>query len=320
MTTTQKEQLRIALEEYIAKHNLSQNDFVKQSGINVAYISAIMQGSDKVGNSIIKDKWYNMIAEAIDFKLKKDYWKPRETDQLLRILATLEDARKHGSTNVIIGETGSGKSYACELFQKRYRSDVFIIKLGASDKIGDVLDKTIRALKMPVRSNMKLTGSYQTSSKSSKIRRIIEFLHKMKMEGFYPTVIWDESEYMNLATLCAIKEFYDELRRVAALILIGTDQLTEKLEKLKTKNKPGMPQFYSRIKFGIRELNPIDRKFTLFLDEIKDREVKDLVKKNCENYREVHDLLVPALREADRLNIPLSAELIRKHFGFIFQA
>lgn len=315
MNAVQKEQLREALKAYLKEHNISQNKFSEMCGINVSYVSNILNGNEKIGNTPIADKYYNIIAEQINFQLKKEYWKPKETDQLLRILATLEDARKYGSTNVIIGETGCGKSFACDLFQKQYPQDVFIIKLGESDKIGDVLDKTIEALKMPVRSNMLFKGSSQSNSKSCKIRRIIEYLQKMKLDGFHPTVIWDESEYMNLATLCAIKEFYDALRKVAALILIGTDQLLDKLEKLKVKNKPGMPQFYSRIKFGIRKLKPIDRRFKIFLDDINDKAIKDFVKLECENYREVHDLLMPAMREADRLEIPLSVELIKNHFG-----
>ena len=310
-----KELIRESLEKYLETHGMSQNEFSKHSGVNVGYISNIRQGKSHLGKSEIDDKWYRQIAEAIGLSLNKEYWTIKQTDQLLRILATLEDARKFGSTNVIIGETGCGKSYACDLFQKQYPQDVFIIKLGESDKIGDVLDKTIEALKMPVRPNVKLEGSSQTASKSNKIRRIIQYLQKLKHDGYSPTVIWDESEYMNIATLCAVKEFYDHLRQVCALILIGTDQLTEKLEKLKLKNKPGMPQFYSRIKFGIRELKPIDRKFSAFLDDISDRSVKAFIKDNCDNYREVHDLLVPVMREADRLDLPLSVDLIKQTFG-----
>lgn len=314
-----KDGIKEALEAFLVQQDMTQNVFSEKAGVNGRYMKGVRDGShtyDSKGvETPIMDKWYYKIADYIGFKVNKNYWEPKATDQFLRILATLEDARKFGSTNVIIGQTGCGKSYACDLFQKKYRQDVFIIKLGESDKIGDVLDKTIEALKMPTRASMKLEGSGQSASKSNKIKRIIEYLQKLKLDGFSPLVIWDESEYMNIATLCAIKEFYDTLRQVAGLVLIGTDQLTEKLERLKRANKPGMPQFYSRVKFGIRELKPVDLKFNIFLDNVEDKKVKEFVRINCENYREVHDLLVPAMREADSMDVPLSVELLCNILG-----
>lgn len=314
MNAIQKDELRKALEQYLDKHGISQNEFSKKTDVNVAYISAIRKGDDKVGSSPIADKWYNIIADAIGFKLEKSYWEVKPTDQLMRILPTLEDARKFGYTNVIIGETGSGKTYACELFRQNYIQDVFIIKLGRNDTVGDVLDKTIDALNIPIKAH-EVRGSRQTRSKSLRIRKIIKHLQNLKMSGLNPTVIWDEAEFMNPATLCSIKEFYDDLVNVAALILIGTDQLLDNLENLSKGNKPGMPQFYSRIKFGIRRLKSIDRKFTLFLENIEDKKVKDFVKANCENYREVEKVLVPAMREADRLGEPLTVDLILNMLG-----
>lgn len=315
MNAEQKEQIKEALNAYLEKHGISQNEFAKQSGINVSYVSNIRAGNTTVGNSSIADKWYAIVADKVGFSLEKDYWQTRPTDQMLRIASTLDDARQYGYTNVIIGETGCGKSYMCKLFQKQYVQDVFIIKIGRNDNVGDVLDKTVEALNIPDNKHKKVKGSGSTNSKSLKVRKIIKHLHRLKLEGFNPTVIWDESEYMNLATLCSIKEFYDELRSVAALILIGTDQLLDNLVSLSNSNKPGMPQFYSRIKFGIRELKPIDRKFPLFLESIADKEVKDFVMQECNNYRELHDVLVPSMREADRLDTPLTVNLIRNVLG-----
>lgn len=314
MNAVQKNELRKCLDLYLEKHNISQNEFSKKVDVNVAYISSIRKGEDKIGSSPIADKWYNIIADAIGYKLEKTYWEVKPTDQLMRILPTLEDARRFGYTNVIIGQTGSGKTYACELFRQKYIQDVFIIKLGRNDNIGDVLDKTIDELNIPVKSN-EVRGSRHTRSKSLRIRKIIKHLQGLKMNGLNPTVIWDEAEFMNPATLCSVKEFYDDLVNVAALILVGTDQLLDNLENLSRNNKPGMPQFYSRIKFGIRRLKSIDRKFKLFLDNIEDKGVRDFVKENCENYREVEKVLVPAMREADRLGKPLTVDLILNILG-----
>ena len=96
------------------------------------------------------------------------------------------------------------------------------------------------------------------------------------------------------------------------MVLIGTDQLNAHLDKLRKKNKDGIPQLYRRIKFGIRILPSIDRSFKQFLNGItSDVKVIAFLREHCDNYGELHDVLVPALREADRSGEPLTENLIR---------
>lgn len=226
----------------------------------------------------------------------KEYWQIRETPQMLRAFDTLQDACSYGYTNVIIGETGSGKSFACDLFVKS-KPNAFKIIIGSSDTIGDIIDKIIEALNIPT-----------AKTKSKKIREIIK---KLKGVEGNPMLILDEAEYMKQPALCAMKELYDSLNGICAIILVGTDQLIENIEKLRRRNKAGIPQLYRRIKFGIRYLEPIDRNYNEFLSEIQDKQVKRFLCENCENYGELHDVLVPALREADRLQQSLTVDLIR---------
>ena len=73
-----------------------------------------------------------------------------------------------------------------------------------------------------------------------------------------------------------------------------------------------MRQFYRRIKFGIRVLPNIDKNYRGFLDNIEDKGLLRFLKANCENYGELHDCLVPAMREADRTGEPLTEAFVRK--------
>ncbi|MDK7674357.1 ATP-binding protein [Weeksella virosa] len=220
------------------------------------------------------------------------------------MLETLQEAREHSATYVVIGETGSGKTFTSDLFRNRYPVDTYKVTVGSLDTIGDLLDKTLEAMKLAT-----------PKTKSKKISAIADFLKKKQMMGEFPTVIYDECEYMKQPALCSMKELYDGLIGYSALVLIGTDQLIDNLDKLRKKNRSGIPQFYRRIKFGIRELNPIDRSFSQFLGDITDKELVRWLKQNCENYGELHDVLVPAMREAERLNEELSLELVRKILG-----
>jgi len=82
---------------------------------------------------------------------------------------------------------------------------------------------------------------------------------------------------MKQATLAKIKELHDHLNKKCGLVLIGTDQLLTKLQKLKNKNVAGMPQFYRRGKYGIRQLRDIDTKYRKILEGIKDKSLIKII-------------------------------------------
>ncbi|TWP31262.1 hypothetical protein ETU08_01920 [Apibacter muscae] len=308
MKTEVKNQIITELENYLSVHKLSANEFSKKAGINSGYISALRNGKETASVSgkevLISDKWYKKIAEYIGLELEQTYWEPVPTEQFLRTIATLEDAKKYGYTNVIIGSTGSGKSFTADIFVKQNPVDTFKITVGSSDTIGDLIDKVIEALKIPT-----------AKTKSKKIREIVKKLKQLKYEGFTPVILFDEAEYMKQPALCAMKELYDNLFGICSIILIGTDQLTKNLDKLRKKNKDGIPQLYRRIKFGIRVLPSIDKTFKQFLNGIEDKGLIQFLKQNCDNYGELHDVLVPAMREADRTGEPLTENFVRTIIG-----
>ena len=290
----------------MTQHNMSATDVAKKSGVSGSYISNLRQGNYTVaagaGNSVeIADKYFESLAELIGYKLTKTYWEPVGTAQLKRVIATLQDAREFGYTNVIIGSTGCGKTYVANMFAQSFPMDVFIVTVGSQDNIGDLLEKVCDRLHIAIEK-----------TKSRTLRAIARKMRDMKREGLKPTLIFDESEYMRQPALCNMKELYDNLNGVASIVLMGTDQLIRHIDKLRKKDKDGIPQLYRRIKFGIRPLPAIDRTFKQFLNAFAiDPAIGKFIRENCENYGELHDVLVPALREADRTGQPLTENLIR---------
>lgn len=304
LTKELKKEISTALVNYLSQHEMSANEFSKRTEINVSYISAIVNGLTYTGSTVIQDRYYKVIADFIGMSLKREYWDVKPTPQMMRMLETLQESREHSLTHVIIGETGCGKTFTTDLFQRKNPVDTYKITVGSLDTINDLLDKTLDALKLP-----------NANSKSKKISAIAEFLNKKQLSGEKPVIIFDECEYMKQPALCSMKELYDGLVGYAGLVMVGTDQLLDNLDKMRKKNRPGIPQFYRRIKFGIRELSPIDRSFELFLENIEDKELVRWLKQNCDNYGELHDILVPVLRESERLNAPVNLELVSKILG-----
>lgn len=252
----------------------------------------------------IADKHFEKIADFIGLEVKQTFCGVQPTEQLVEIISILEDAREYGYTSTIVGDTGCGKTHAIELFRQKFPVDTFVVTVSQLDKIGDILDKILDAMKLP-----------EAKGNAKKMKTIISKLIDLKRDGRKPTLILDECEYMKQPALCAIKEFYDGLHRACAIVMVGHHQLINNIERLRRKSKDGIPQLYRRIKFGIRTLAPIDRSYTLFLEGIEDKALRKFLQRECYNYGELHDVLVPAQREAERTGEPLTEDLVKKIFN-----
>ena len=308
MSLQEKQQIAEELRAFMSSRNLNNTEMSNISGVADEYIGEILKpgtefkynaGKGNVG--LIPAKWFKILREVMGNQADKELWKTVPTSQMKGILATLEDAKEFGYTRIIIGQTGCGKTYFTDKFINASPKDSFKITVGSMDNISDLLDKILDTLKLP-----------HAKTRSKKIKDIINALKQRQLRDEKPILIFDEAEYMKQATLCNIKELHDHLNKYVAIVLIGTNQLLEKLDILKKKNKPGMPQFYRRIKFGIRELSPIDTQFKGFLNEVEDSEFVRFLQNYCDNYGELHDALLPVKRESLRTGEPMTERFARK--------
>ena len=307
MNIAEKKQIVAQVREYMQDRNLKPADMHRLSGVSEEYLSTMFKPDSDFkynagdGKRDIPEKWFRVLKDIIDKGAEQELWKTIPTSQMKGILATLEESKEFGYTRVIIGETGCGKTYFTDKFIATNPKENFKITVGSMDNIADLLDKILDVLKIK-----------HGKSKSKKIRDIVQNLKDRKLRGEKPVLIFDEAEYMKQTTLCNIKELHDHLNKYVSINLIGTDQLLDKLEILKKKNKAGMPQFFRRIKFGIRLLSPIDTTFKGFLNEIEDKELIKFLQQNCDNYGELHDAMIPIIRESKRTGEPMTEIFARK--------
>lgn len=308
MTHEEKQQIVKAAQGYMSDKGISQNELAKLTGVNASYLSSIMKGvftftNSRTGEeSPIADKWFQAIADRIGLKLTKEYWPLVRTEQFVDIVKELTEAKESASTRIIVGETGCGKSYTVDRFQKAYPQGTYVVTCNQNDTISDLIRKMQKVLKV------SFDGSV-----SYRIDRISMELSRIADNGQQPVLIFDEAEYLSTRGLLSIKTIYDYLKGICGIVLIGTDDILNKLEK--TKRKEGMPQFIRRFKAGIRNVRPIDRTFSKFFEGRG--YAKDLIKllrQNADNYGELADFLEPALREADVQGKPLTKEFFESMF------
>lgn len=308
MDYSTKQEIVSQLIIYMKRHNMSQADVSKKTGVRKEYLSNILQENSTFmytsGRGVagaIPFKHFLNLATLCGYNTEPVYWQLQPTAQMNAALSNLQDAKAHSQTIILIGETGSGKTFITKLFASKNPIDTFIITAGSSDNLNDLLQKMIDTL----------TINIPYTSKSAKISAIGERLKRLTYSNHKPMIIIDESEYLKQGSLCAIKEIHDYIHEFCSLVLVGTDQLITNIEKLRKKNRQGIPQFHRRIKFGLRVLPNIDRSFEPFMEEIEDKDLKQFILRNCNNYGELHDLLVPVRREAERTKQPVTLDLVR---------
>ena len=301
-----KIQIIDALEAWMSERpEVSQNDVAKQANVNPGYLVNMRKKEFQLKTGVnIGDKYFLNIAKFIAFEVGSNHWETQKTPQLVDVVTSLQMAKDNGETSVLIGETGCGKTFSLETFKSRYPLEVFAIKVGSSDLLGNILDKILDQLQV---TNIRY-GS------SAKIAQIVLRLKIIKERGFTPLLAIDEAEYMRYQSLCAFKELYDVLHKECALVLIGTDELITNIDRLVKTKKPGIAQLFRRIKFKIHHLAPIDRKYEHFLEGVP-APVKRWLQEKCENYGELHDVMVPALAEVKRTGEPLTVDLIKTVLG-----
>lgn len=308
MENSVKKEIVSALLDYMQIHNMKPADVATKADVNAGYLSLILKEDSnfmyKAGDveGFINPKHFYALADLCGYKLKKEYWQLQPTPQMTAALNHLQAAKEDAQVITLIGETGCGKSYTAQLFANKNPLDTFIVTAGSSDSLNDLLNKIIEELNIQESVN----------SKSAKIRSIAKKMRNLTRQGLTPMLIIDESEFLKQPALCAIKGIHDFIKDHSSLVLIGTDQLVNNVERLTKRNQAGVPQFHRRIKMGLRILPNLNKNFNIFLTDIKDNDLKKFLLRNCNNYGELHDVLVPSLRESDKSGEPLSMALVRK--------
>lgn len=310
MTQEQKLQIIHAANAYCTEHKISQSELSRKAKINPAYISNMLKGIFTVADTPIADRWFLQLAKEIGVSVTKQYWETIPTRQFLQQLNTLQDAKEHGKTAMVIGDTGLGKTKVTDIFCNKMPQHTYRITVSSLYKLVDIINELTQLVGVDVPT----VNTMQAKSLKLRMDAIIKKLIEIKYQGGNPIIIFDEGENMEMSVLKMLKALYDALKDHCAIVIIGTPQLLNKLLNLRKRNRDAIPQLYRRFKAGLVELASLNKHldFKPFFEKyVSDKGLCNLLLHLCENYGELHDYLEPALREADKRNEPLTEDLFR---------
>jgi DNA transposition AAA+ family ATPase len=242
-----------------------------------------------------------------------DHWKTFPCKQFKEIISTLESARDEGKAAMIIGSTGYSKTYSIDKFCQKYSDNTYRITVSSLNRMPDIINE----LTEKVGVDYGNISFYRMQQYSLKVRldAIVKKVKEVYIRGGKPILIIDEGENLEISVLKMLKGLYDALKNYCSIVLIGTEQLLNKLLNLKKRNRDAIPQLYSRFKMGLKVLTPIKKHidFKPFFDYYIPDEIglQKLLIEKCDNYRELNDALEPALRKAKMQGAPLTETFFR---------
>lgn len=304
-----KQQISAAINDYMAKHGVSQADISARISVNKGYICNISQGVFTYGNknTVIADRYFGAIARYVGYQIDKTYWGLVKTIQFKKIITSLTDAQQRAIVKTIVGQSGCGKTYSADTYYEKHKTaNVYKIKVSSLHELRDVIYDICVEL-----------GVEPRKGKVANLRLIIEKLKQLHDDGVSPLLIVDEAENLRIPVFGLFKAIYDAIvaTKLCGLVLIGTPELLDKIDKMAKKNKEGVPQFARRIKAGRVILDEIVKEYSDFVDDkVDDPALKTLLNSICDNYGELNSYLEPALIEASEMGLPLTESFFREMY------
>lgn len=205
----------------------------KRAGISAGYISHIKAGRLAVptgtGESAIGDHIWKALRAALG--LAREVF---ETTHFQEITGRLYEAKTRGLARIIDGETGLGKSFAIDEFQRQVPAGTYVVRC-------------TNAMTTPefVREIARATGAaVQTGTKQA----LLEATARKLMREDQPLLVVDEAETMTkkAMSLSLLKDLYVLTNGTVGIVLVGANDFLGKLRLKAQYKSENFPQLVSR--------------------------------------------------------------------------
>ena len=293
-----------ALRRYMEETGHTQADISRVSGVGASYLNHIAQGkmivSNKNGGSEIKDKYYLMLCEAIQYPLKQEVWRHFNTYNFKQSINRIKSARTEKLRFTIDGDTGAGKTHACREYQKKYPKETYRVTCSAIENSKEFAKNIAEAV------DVSTIGTAGTIIK--------EVIKKLTKQCDNALLIIDEAEHIEKKSgyINIIKALADGLENKVAFGLVGMD-INKILQNGYERNKQNFRQTARR--FNLRE--KFDNDITEDIENICEnlgitsKNAQNWLKNRIKNFGDLEIIIKEAFKEAEKTNEPITDKLLK---------
>lgn len=293
-----------AIKFYLQKTGATQADLSRLSKVEATKMNYICRGDLKTpnqsGGTAIKDKYYMAICNVIGYKIEpeKKVWKHFNTDNFKAIIKQIKEVREEHGRGTIDGDTGSGKSHALAIYQKKYPVNTFIVKCDPTENAKELARSLANVLEV---EDHGTTGSI--------VKRVCEKL--LTKEN--ALLVIDEAEHIKAKQgyINIVKSLADRLEHQVAFMLAGMD-INDILQKAADKHKQNFRQTARRFSKRMRCFDDIADDIRKIGDEygFSSGCINWLILK-IKNFGELEAIVSAALKESQLTDQPVTVELLK---------
>lgn len=159
-----------------------------------------------------------------------------ETDNFKKCQNVCSYAKRNHTINVIIGETGYGKTISNNFYEKNNKDEIIRVIIQKSTTTRSYYSDVFKKI-----SNERYDPKLPLNLT---IRRIANYFNS---KGKDQLLLVDEITKFEHNFFEHLQDFWELTNRSTGIVLSGCDYFKEKFEKWNKKSTNGMPEFYSRI-------------------------------------------------------------------------
>ena len=285
MKKKQKEQIKKALEAYVARFDAQGQASRTLKGVSSATISQMLNYH---WESISPEMWRNVAAQI---GYEETPWNGVQTRDFKLLTALLKDAQKHSDVFAVIGKAGTGKTYCLKQYAMEHRR-AYLLCCNEYWNRKYFLTELLRT----VGSN---PGSLTMADMAAEAVRHLKVQER-------PILILDEADKLKDVVLYFFITIYNQLEGRCAIIMCATDYLKKRLEFGLKRDKKGYPEIWSRIGGKPFQLDGLSLSDVIQVCTVNGVEDKNLIK---EIYTDSNGDLRRVKRKVDAVNRCTSDDL-----------
>lgn len=291
-----------AILNYMTVNNVSKAELSRVSKVETTKMNYICKGETVVpnqnGGTEIKDKYYIAICNIIGFQLEdQKKWRHFNTDNFKAIISQIKEIRENKDRGTVDGDTGAGKSYGCEMYQKRFPHNTFLVKCDPIENSKEFA----RSLAEVVRVEDHGTAGAIIKRVCNKLLSLDDVL-----------LIIDESEHIKSKSgyINIIKSLADRLENKVSLVLCGMD-INDILQKASDKHKQNFRQSARRFSNRMKCYEDISADVKKIATELGfNAHCANWLALRMKNFGELKVIVTAALQESEKSQEPITITLL----------
>lgn len=242
LTTTNKQEIVVALQTYVARFTSQNKAAASLQGTSAGTISQMLSGKWER----ISDEMWRKVASQVAPTPSSEGWQIVSTTSFNQIAFVLNDAQENQNCTWAVGDAGCGKTTTARHYAATH-SEVFTVLCSEDMKRSDFLREIARQM------GVRITGY--------NLREMLEMLIAELIKMRQPLLVFDEADKLTDRVFHYFITLYNRLEEYCGIVFLSTSYIKRRIATGLRSDRRGYAEMHSRMGrkfFNIDATTPAD--------------------------------------------------------------